>query len=81
MLATTMPSYRFSISSAPRWGRRSPAISEAAVSTSRAASLGHTDRSQWPGSSRTTVALALLNTSPEHDTCAPFANSARTVAA
>src|SRR5918993_1175755 len=58
MLATTMPSYRFSISRAPRWGRRSPAISEAAVSTSRAASLGHTDRSQLPGSSRTTATLA-----------------------
>src|SRR5918992_234595 len=58
MLATTMPSYRFSISRAPRWGRRSPAISEAAVSTSRAASLGHTERSQEPGSSRTAAPLA-----------------------
>jgi hypothetical protein len=67
MLATTMPSYRFSASRAPRCGSRSPAISEAAVSTSRAASCGHTDRSQVPGSSRTTARLArkpAVTTSP-----------------
>jgi hypothetical protein len=58
MLTTTMPSYRFSISRAPRWGSRRPAISDAAVSTSSTASLGHTDRSQTPGSSRTTATLA-----------------------
>src|SRR5918995_215283 len=40
------------------WPAGSRAISEAAVSTSRAASLGHTDRSQLPGSSRTTATLA-----------------------
>src|SRR5215213_6070386 len=67
MLATTMPSYRFSASRAPRWGSRSPAISEAAVSTSRAASRGHTDRSQVPGSSTTTATPArkpAVTTSP-----------------
>src|ERR687889_463616 len=67
MLATTMPSYRFSASRAPWWGSRSPAISEAAVSTSRAASRGHTDRSQLPGSSTTTAMPArrpAVTTSP-----------------